>query len=323
MKKKILLICPEFNNYENRIINELEIKGYLVDLIIEKKSGFLFELLYKYLPKVNNNLQVKYLSKELRLKKENSYSKIIVIRGEYVTSEVSKLINNYFNDAEVVFYQWDSVKNNPIILEHLGKGYKVATFDCSDAKTHEMPYLPLFFCEEGFFQTVKFDLFFLGSYTPERFSIIKKLIVFCDENNLRYKLKLRASFFPFLKGNYNKIFDNSFFKYLKAITFSTVKYDDVIRDMRHSNVILDISHSSQSGFTMRTIEALGLNVKLLTNNPSILNAEFFQEDMIFFSDFNTLDRSKILHFIIKRKNSIYKKRENYSLSNWIDSLLSL
>lgn len=322
VKKKFLLISPKFNNYENRIIKALEGEGYIVDLIIEKKTGFLFQLIYKYLPKLNKILQVNYLMNQIKRKKDNSYNKILVIRGEFFDSKVSSLMSKYFNGIDIVFYQWDSVINNSIILNHLEKGYKVITFDPKDAEEFKIPYLPLFFSEEDFSKKIKYDLFFLGSYTVERFRTIMSFVDFCDDNCIKYKFTLHANFFHFLKSNCNKLFDKNFYKYLRCIKFSKVKYKKAINDMQVSNVVLDISHRSQSGLTMRVIEAVGLNLKLLTNNQSISTEEFYQKEMIMLSNFCMADKITMLEFIKNPRYSVYKKREKYSLSKWVDSILN-
>jgi hypothetical protein len=58
-----------------------------------------------------------------------------------------------------------------------------------------------------------------------------------------------------------------------------------VQKIRHnSNVILDIHHRNQSGLTIRTIEAIGLEKKIVTTNREIANYDFDDERNIFILD---------------------------------------
>lgn len=48
-----------------------------------------------------------------------------------------------------------------------------------------------------------------------------------------------------------------------------------------SDVIVDIVQKGQTGWTLRILEAIYLNKKIISNNPELLNSEFYSEDRIF------------------------------------------
>lgn len=59
--------------------------------------------------------------------------------------------------------------------------------------------------------------------------------------------------------------------------------------MSKSNIIVDYTHPQQTGFTMRTCEAIGHRCKLVTNNKNILKADFYIKDDIYVYDEDEFD----------------------------------
>jgi hypothetical protein len=50
--------------------------------------------------------------------------------------------------------------------------------------------------------------------------------------------------------------------------------------MRSSDVVIDICNSYQNGLTMRTIEAVGLRKKIVTNNNNISQYPFYHPNNV-------------------------------------------
>jgi hypothetical protein len=63
-----------------------------------------------------------------------------------------------------------------------------------------------------------------------------------------------------------------------------ISYKDYLRKNLYSRCMIDIVQNSQSGLTLRPIEALLYGRKLLTNNENIRHEDFYRENNIFIID---------------------------------------
>lgn len=87
--------------------------------------------------------------------------------------------------------------------------------------------------------------------------------------------------------------------------------------MINSRAVLDICHSSQSGLTMRTIESIGLDKKLITNNSLVKEEPFYTPDMI-----TVFNEDEILGFnLLDNSTMKYHFKGDYSLKCWLGKIL--
>ena len=104
--------------------------------------------------------------------------------------------------------------------------------------------------------------------------------------------------------------------------FSFVKMN--VKDISHivdrSKVILDIEHPKQVGLTMRTIEMIGMNKKIITTNKDIVNYDFYDpENILVISRQNPMIPSSFFENDYKPvKKEVYDK---YDIENWINDVL--
>ena len=107
---------------------------------------------------------------------------------------------------------------------------------------------------------------------------------------------------------------------------STFRFDkmsavDIANIVDNTKIVLDIQHPKQTGLTMRTIEMIGMNKKLITTNESIKKYDFYNPGNVM-----VIDRDKVVipyDFLdsayIPLPKDIYEK---YSLKSWILEVLS-
>lgn len=98
-----------------------------------------------------------------------------------------------------------------------------------------------------------------------------------------------------------------------------LSYEDNIRHTLNAKCVLEITQNSQSGMTLRCLEALFLKKKLITDNTDIINADFYNPNNIFVIGRDS--ENNILDFInspfIEVDNKI---KEKYKFSTWLNSL---
>ena len=97
-----------------------------------------------------------------------------------------------------------------------------------------------------------------------------------------------------------------------------MRYKDVLHIVNKSDCIFEVVQDGQNGFTFRTYEAICYDTKLVTNNQSIVNMDFYNPDYI--KVFTEPDAT-ILDFIDNGKKPIYYYSGQYSPLVLYDDIL--
>jgi len=83
-----------------------------------------------------------------------------------------------------------------------------------------------------------------------------------------------------------------------------ISYEDVLKLVSKSKCILDIMQSGSTGITLRCLESVFFNKKLITNNPLIMEDKCFRNNTLYMSSINDISKEFIF--------SENKIDENYS-----------
>jgi spore maturation protein CgeB len=105
-------------------------------------------------------------------------------------------------------------------------------------------------------------------------------------------------------------------QYLKTFTVAS----NVIQEAyKRTKTVLDIEMSNQNGLTIRTLEVLGSNLKLITTNKNVVNELFFDTRRVFVLDRKNifLEPSFFIHTI-----EFNTEIEKYHIDNWLTHILS-
>ncbi|WP_248465978.1 hypothetical protein [Pectobacterium versatile] len=149
----------------------------------------------------------------------------------------------------------------------------------------------------------KKSCFFVGEYRKEREEIL------IDINQRIKKLKYTMNAYLY---DEKKISDS----YPDFCKNTSISYHENISMVLSCDVIIEINHHSQRGLTLRTIEALAFNKKLITNNKDILKYEFYSSDMIFITGYDDYER---MPFFLAKNSSYFEK--NFILKYTSDFML--
>lgn len=143
----------------------------------------------------------------------------------------------------------------------------VYTFDQKDAELYGFQYFFQVYSKldrERHNQIIK-DLYFAGwGGKANRKVLLIQLAEQMRDKNLQWDFHLTS-----------KKFD----KNIRDITYhkKPISYESVIDGVLMSNCILDIMQETQHGATLKYLEAICYNKKLLTNNPNIYSFPYFNE----------------------------------------------
>lgn len=95
-----------------------------------------------------------------------------------------------------------------------------------------------------------------------------------------------------------------------------IPYRDYIKKVRESRCILDITQQGQAGLSLRFMESLFLEKKLITNNKAIAGYDFYNKNNIFI--LNVDDSSKLEKFINSPYDtSVNHYKEFYKFDAWL------
>jgi len=220
----------------------------------------------------------------------------------------------------IISYQWDSIKNNPNAKSLIGVSDLSYTFDFNDSENYRMNYLPLFYCWNEFgYQSLggnkasnRVDFFFVGGYRTSRVSILRAFEEFCVKYGFTYYFKSFERIGSYLlnrkKLNMKK----------KDISFSQLSYKDYFYRLDASSYVIDIQSPTQTGLTMRTMEALSLQKKLITTNGFIKKTPLYSDSMVYIlNDINDINTPEFRLFLGSKNQKIDAL---LSLTNWLKKL---
>lgn len=96
-----------------------------------------------------------------------------------------------------------------------------------------------------------------------------------------------------------------------------IDYNSYLEMVNSSRSILDIVQADQDGFSMRVMESIFLNKKLITTNKTIKDAKFYNKNNILVIDLAHTSREDIAEFFqLEFQEYPESIREYYSLESW-------
>ncbi len=208
------------------------------------------------------------------------------------------------NKRLVMFY-WNVVTKNELQPNFLKKyTNEIFTFDKSDSIKYNIGFNDTCIyekiLEKNNKKTSNNKAYYLGAYKPGRESELKKYYdlftyysIECDFN---------------LVGNSNSIFKS------KALN-----YTDYLSNVSESEYIVEIVSNGQKGLTLRTLEALYYGKKLITNNKTIKNYDFYSPKWIFIIGEDN-EFEKFIHADSSEVDREYIKY--YFYENWLRRLIN-
>lgn len=296
----------------------MESKNAKVTFYSEDIYTPLYRISNRILPLFAKYLKQKYVDKMLHNITQDLYDFVFVIRGGILSPFIMDKLKQKLPYTKFIMYQWDSNKQSQYqdIIQYFDI---VKTFDKNDAYNFDIGYLPLYYSKE--YENLKYnksekiyDISFFGAYHSDRLKIIKFVEKFCILNKLEFKYHLYITKMGLFRLFCLGIIKVSDMKYFKTYT---VGIKEILNVYSHSFSILDIELNIQNGLTMRTFEALGSGLKLITTNKNIINEPFYNEENITILHRNDLNLN--LNFF-KKSFCNDANIEQYTFKNWFYNL---
>ncbi|WP_336220093.1 lipopolysaccharide biosynthesis protein [Citrobacter amalonaticus] len=111
-----------------------------------------------------------------------------------------------------------------------------------------------------------------------------------DKNRLSTLMPLAKKLLSFgAVLDFNIVRDNTTNDDSAYLIDNPLSYKENLNRALASDIIVDITQENQSGWTLRILEALYFNKKVITNNKSILNSEIYTKERFFILDVDIWD----------------------------------
>ena len=224
-----------------------------------------------------------------------------------------KFLIEYLNkkSIKIIAYQYDSLSISEKILEYKKDIDTIFVFDPDDLRyaANNLAFTTNYHFNISSNKSQTYFMYYLGMWQASRFQKLSNLLKNTERNKLKNKI--------YLSDN-KEISNNEEI----SITKTHIPYKEYLKDIMLASVLIDIKLEVHNGLSFRFFEALNLKKKIITNNHSIKNYNFYHPDNIFVTDFETFDGLE--EFIQKPYHPVHEDIvQMYSLENWIKNIFDI
>lgn len=213
--------------------------------------------------------------------------------------------------SRIVVWYWNLVKNESLLSHVKKENIPIVTFDHQDSIRYCLEYHPQFYwnteLKDKFSEENCYDVIYVGR----------------SKGRLR---QLESLYNEFEKSGLNVFFyvvgDSGDSSKILKMHDSFLTYDKVVDICRKCKVILEVNFSNQTGMSLRALEALFLDKKLITTNAAIINEPFYNNGNVLllqepFDD--SIDSIEaFLYAPIQTVPENVKKK--YTVDSWLDAI---
>jgi hypothetical protein len=234
---------------------------------------------------------------------QSRYKMIFVIRPDLLSNNHLQLLKS--KTKCLVAYYWDPVEFFPRKLDIRNYFNKIFSFNPPDCEKYGFEFIPNFYFVDSTNAAINYEVYNLGSMDSRR-PVLEAVAKELDKMNISY----------LFKGYDGKPFVNKYIKH----TF-LVPYKEMLKEISHCNVLLDIQKKGQEGLTFRPFEAMGMNKKLITTNSNITQYDFYNLSNISILDPENvrIDKEFFQTPYVPVPSGV---KEKYHLKNWINKVFS-
>lgn len=228
----------------------------------------------------------------------------VIIHASILTPPVVQYIRKKEPNIRIIVWYWNPVDKCVDINKFKKYDCELWTFDEMDHEKYALNYNTQYYFNDVSLPKAgpSVDVFFVGGDKGRIVDLIS-LKSNLDEQGISNYFHITPT------GKENAAYREYYSK--------RISYDDVLRHIVSSKVIVDYVSDKQSGLTLRPLEALFFKRKLITNDKSIEKRDFYCKDNIFIIGKD--DINDLAEFI----NRPYKEVDSeivdqYDFSSWLN-----
>lgn len=326
-KKTIIVGIPYFNQLNVKIVQNLQQLGYdTIDISFDTRFKYpsLWHKIWNAILKLTTRKTHYKTSlrfaphrqgfEQLLNTLPRKVDFILLIRPDIYPIDFIRKIKQHTHC--MVGYQWDGLSIFPDVKDYIPYFDRFFIFDPSDVQKGLLSTSNFYFTlPENLPSTPhKKQVYFVGTFLKERVLPLQKLTQAILQTEYKPMLFLYSK-----KTKVIEAYKNSSL----AIITEIIPFEKNVQYAMESEVLVDILNEDHQGLSFRTFEAFKYHKKLITNNPTIKNYDFYNEANILVIE-KEEDYEKVASFLqtkyISPSEEIYHK---YSFDNWIKYMLNL
>ncbi len=272
--------------------------------------------LYRHIPKILKPFRILHFKYKLPFSfvwygnwyKDLGEVSIIILSASNFTPLIAKYIRKHINksDIRLVYWYWDPVQPSfsPFKIETRWEKW---SFDKDDCRKYRLKYNSTYFFKNINLphNRLKYDIIFIGQNKGRLNELLRLKDIF-QKNGLKFYLHVVKD---------RDISLNTTYKFSKRIP-----YRELLNLISQSISILDICQQNQSGLTLRVMEALFFEKKLITNNRYVTGYNFYKKENIFILGQDPEDQLLLFLQIPYQKISTEIVLQ-YEFGNWLERII--
>lgn len=254
-----------------------------------------------------------YLKNVLNFSEKMDY--FFVVAGQEFSKEFIQDLKIKNKEIKTIIFLWDkleytSLKNIVFEFDY------VFSFDRDDCEKYGFIFRPFFYLENfsekvGYFNR-KYDLSYIGALRDKkRYIFIEKI----------YKLSQKYSLKEFLKLVHVEKKRDKFIRIYDFISNKKISPEDNLNLLKESRVICEIPFKEQVGLTLRALQSLYFENKIITTNKDIKKYDFYNEKNVkviySLEEIEKIEREFFSEEYQKVDESILKK---YNVSSFLNEI---
>lgn len=304
--KKILVLKDNSNDFEQfftKMMNKLGTKTCSVYRDCNK--------IEKFCRRVHFKLDLPFKSIWYAEWKHNVEKYDYIIIFDFILDkDIINFVEKKNAKGRIIFWYWNTiVGKKPNIYK--SKRCEFWSFDQNDCKKYNLKWNNQFYfkdvlCNKEY--KVKKDIMFVG-VDKGRLRTILQL-------TKRFKEKNISTDFTIIYDRFYNIIELD-----EMVTRKSMQYDEIIKKIKESKAILDIVKDGQEGLTLRVLESIFYSKKLITNNKTIKDYDFYNKNNIFViedDDIDKIDEFLSLPYVGISRDIIDK----YTYETWLNNFIT-
>jgi hypothetical protein len=288
---KILILYNSVPYFVDHLLK----KGVSVSYVY-RKTCFLFRGIKKIYEKQNLFQELWYESWRFKL---NTFDVVIVFAP--VSEKVLEFIYKKNKNIRLIYWHWNPVSHCGIPSKRMRELAEIWSFDPEDCINYNLIFNTTFYFKEITIldSDILYDVVFVGRNKGRRSYLV-------DFSNKLKNLNLNTYFH--IVPDHGETGEKQ---------FELMSYKNYLSLISKSKVLLDIKPKAQTGLTLRVMESIFFNNKLITDDLSIVSQDFYNKQNIFILGLD--DEDELSEFIHSEYLPIERSIiERYFFINWLE-----
>lgn len=240
----------------------------------------------------------------------DSFEKIIVFEELTNLIPIVKWLERRNIRSRIIYWTWNKVDDGRFSFSKLkvliGRRLTESwTFDDGDAKRYQLKLNPQYFEWRGGepSRENETDLCFVG-FDKGRYGRLRELKKYCAENGLTYLFRMIRDG----SSSYNESDSDLFCD-------GMIDYTQLLSLEQRSRAVVDLVREGQTGYTLRSIEAVAFDKKIITNNTHDRDSRFYSPEAVYILG---EDRRELKEFLMEPFSGYPESvKEYYNIASWL------